>query len=51
MQCWFFVWAPPRHPKPKRTQTEASKTDASIKTDASGKRVHSQESKVKSHKI
>jgi hypothetical protein len=38
MQCWFFVWAPPRHPKPKRTQTEASKTDASIKTDASGKR-------------
>jgi hypothetical protein len=24
----FFVWAPSRHPKPKRTQTEASKTDA-----------------------
>jgi hypothetical protein len=24
----FFVWAPSRHPKPKRTQTEAGKTDA-----------------------
>lgn len=28
MQCWFSVWAPSRRPKPKRTQTEASKTDA-----------------------
>ena len=32
-------------PKPKRAQTEAGKTDAS------SKRVHSQESKVKSHKV
>ena len=39
MQCWLFVWAPSRHPKLKLTQTEASKTDASNKTDASSKRV------------
>jgi phage/plasmid-associated DNA primase len=41
----FLCGPPSRHPKPKRTQIEASKTDAS------SKRVHSKESKLKSHKI